>query len=184
MGRWAPPEVVIEAIGGGEAPADKLIRTIWPACFRLAASVLGDLSLAQDAAQESCVIVHQKITNLRSFEAFDTWLYRIVIREAARVRRRNRTQVADLYTRGFESSDTASMDVWAALKRLSPALREATVLFYFDDLKSEEIAVILNIPHATVRTRLARARECLRELLGDYSDTAPVARREVNQDVS
>lgn len=70
------------------------------------------------------------------------------------------------------AADTASIDIWRALAELPPALREVTVLFYFDDLKTEEIAGILSIPHATVRTRLARARERLRALLGDYSDTA------------
>ena len=49
-----------------------------------------------------------------------------------------------------------ALDVWRALSALSPELRDVTVLFYFDDLKSEEIAAILRIPHATVRTQ-ARA---------------------------
>jgi RNA polymerase sigma-70 factor (ECF subfamily) len=70
--------------------------------------------------------------------------------------------------------------VWRALAGLSPRLREVTVLFYFDDLKTEEIAGILGVPHATVRTRLARARDCLRSVLGD--DIEPHANaKEVKQ---
>ncbi len=63
-----------------------------------------------------------------------------------------------------------TVDVWRALAKLSPELRDVTVLFYFDDLRSNEIAGILRIPHPTVRTRLARARERLRGLLDNYVD--------------
>jgi DNA-directed RNA polymerase specialized sigma24 family protein len=50
-----------------------------------------------------------------------------------------------------------------------------TVLFYFDDLTTEEIAHTLGVAHATVRTRLLRARERLRAVLGDDYDCAPRA---------
>lgn len=181
---WAAPEVVADALRGDEPSVERLIAAIWPRCFRLAAAVLGDLQSAQDAAQEACVIVHQKVATLRNVEAFDSWVYRIVIRESARVRRRNHASVTEPFTRGFESDDTASLDVWRALGQLSPSLRDVTVLFYFDDLKSEEIAGILGVPHATVRTRLARARERLRDLLDDYAGAPLTGKPEVNRDAS
>lgn len=183
MGRWAPAEIVSAALRGDDAAAERLIGAVWPGCFRLAASVLGDRALAQDAAQEACVVVHRKIRTLRSAEAFDAWLYRIVMRESARVRRRNpaaREQPAELAAAGAE---TTAVDVWRALASLPPDLREVTVLFYFDDLKSEEIAAILRVRHPTVRTRLARARERLRGLLDDYRDEPAPARLEMKHHV-
>ena len=66
-----------------------LVVAIWPGCFRLAASVLGDRSLAEDAAQEACAIVYRKVRGLRNADAFDAWLYRIVMREAAKIRRKS-----------------------------------------------------------------------------------------------
>lgn len=159
--------------------AERLIAAIWPQCFSLAATVIGHLDLAQDAAQEACVIVHQKIAALRNAAAFDAWVYRIVIRESARVRRRNGQQLLEPYKCGFEGPDTAGIDVWRALAELPPALREVVVLFYFDDLKSEEIAGVLGLPHATVRTRLARARDRLRALLGDYGDSTTSEERKI-----
>ena len=167
MTRWAPPEVVTAAAGGDAAAVEQLVTMIWPACFRLAASLIGDTALAQDAAQEACVIVHRKIAGLRDAGAFDTWLYRIVARESSRVRRQH-TDVPLSYEEGFVRDTATSLDVWRALATLSPHLREVTVLFYFDDLKTEEIASILRVPHPTVRTRLMRAREHLRHTLGDY----------------
>ena len=181
MARWAPPETVSAALTGDEAAAEQLVAAIWPRCFRLAATVIGDASLAQDAAQEACVIVHRKVRSIRSAGAFDTWLYRIVMREAARVRRRHQDTGRFTFERLAASDDTIALDVWRALGSLSPDLRDVIVLFYFDDLKSDEIAGILRIAHATVRTRLARARERLRGLLDDYREEPLPAPLEVKQ---
>jgi RNA polymerase sigma-70 factor, ECF subfamily len=169
MGRWAPPELIAAAVGGDRAAVEPLLAAVWPACFRLAATLLGDRSLAQDAAQDACVIVHRKVRGLRSPDAFDAWLYRIVVRESSRVRRRRHAGETVSYADQFAADTTVALDVWRALATLSPELREVTVLFYFDDLTGEEIAAVLRVPHATVRTRLARARERLRGLLGDYA---------------
>jgi len=169
MGRWAPPEVVADALRGDEDAADRLVCAVWPRCSRLAASIIGDWSLAQDAAQEACVILHRKVRGLRSVAAFDSWMYRIVLREASRVRRSNAPfeQLAE-HCEGVDAA--VSLDVWRALATLPPKLRTVVVLFYFDALTSEEIAGILRVPHATVRTRLLRARDRLRGLLRDYDD--------------
>lgn len=173
MGRWAPPELVAAGMTGDEPAIERLVGEIWAPCFRLAAAVIGDWNLAQDAAQEACIIVFDKIATLRHAEAFDMWLYRIVIRESARARRRSAHNVATLYESGFGADPTVSIDVWRSLGGLPPGLRDVTVLFYFHDLKSEKISKILRVPHATVRTRLARARERLRVLLGDYGNEQP-----------
>lgn len=178
--RWAPQELIAAAAAADEGAVERLIIAVWPACFRLAASLIGDRALAQDAAQEACVILHRKISTLRSAAAFDMWLYRIVAREASRARKRSESVMSPLYEESAVFDCSTGIDVWRALAELPQALRETTVLFYFDDLKSEEIARILRVPHATVRTRLARAREHLRGLLGDY-DIEPHSAKGVAQ---
>ena len=181
MTRWASEELVGQAIRGEAGAAERLITAVWPACFRLAASLIGDRSFAQDAAQEACVILHRKITDVRNTQAFDAWLYRVVTREASRVRRRNMAPNTPAYERGFSLEPGVGIDVWRALADLPTEQREVTVLFYFDDLKTEDIASILGIPHATVRTRLARARERLRHILGDYDIEPRALTKEVTQ---
>lgn len=181
MTRWASSDLITGAMSGDEAAIERLIVAVWPASFRLAASLIGDRSLAEDAAQESCAIVHRKVAALRSPEAFDAWMYRIVAREASRIRRAYAGSNTLSYEHGFITDTTANLDVWRALAVLSQPLREVTVLFYFDDLKSEEIARILHVPHATVRTRLARARERLRVELGNYEFESRPVRGEVAQ---
>jgi RNA polymerase sigma-70 factor (ECF subfamily) len=169
MTRWAPPETISAAHRGDENAREALITAIWPACYRLAATVIGDAALAQDAAQEACAIVHRRIPGLRELAAFDAWLYRIVMREAAHVRRRN-PPVYEIPERAAAVEDTsAAIDVWSALGNLPPDQRDVLVLFYFDDLTTDEIAKILNVAHVTVRTRLLRARQRLRGILDDYN---------------
>jgi len=167
MARWAPPEAIASALTGDETAVDELIAAIWPVCFRLATMVTGDRGLAEDAAQETCVTVHRKVRSLRRVDAFDAWLYRIVMRESALVRRRS-GRVAEQRDQVATNDGTIALDVWRALGELSAELREVTVLFYFHDLTGEEIAAALRVSHGAVRMRLSRARERLRVLLGDY----------------
>lgn len=181
MTRWASSDLITGAMSGDEAAVERLITAIWPACFRLAASLIGDRSLAQDAAQESCAIVLRKIAGLRSPDAFDAWLYRIVTRESSRMRGRFESAGEPAFERGFTTDSTVGVDVWHALAELPPIFREVIVLFYFDDLKTEDIAQILRVPHATVRTRLARARDRLRAALGDYDFEPALVTNEVTQ---
>lgn len=143
--------------------------------------MIGDWSLAQDAAQEVCVVVHRKVRSVRNVAAFDAWLYRITLRESARLRRRYIAADRPLYKDCFEDDNATTLDVWRALADLSPDLRDVTVLFYFDDLKSDEIAAILGIAHATVRTRLVRARKRLRGILNNYGDESRPEPKEMEQ---
>jgi RNA polymerase sigma-70 factor (ECF subfamily) len=168
MAHWARPETIAAAQSGDENARASLVTAIWPGCFRLAASVVGDAVLAQDVAQEACAIVHGRIRSLRDVGAFDAWVYRIVMHEAARVRRRNPPSY-ELPDRPTTPDDgTAAIDVWRALAGLPADQRDVVVLFYFDDLSTEEIAKILRVAHVTVRTRLLRARERLRGILDNY----------------
>jgi RNA polymerase sigma-70 factor, ECF subfamily len=170
-------DLVRSAVRGEESAAERLIATIWPSCFRFAASLIGDRTLADDAAQEACIIVHYRIGTLRDVAAFDAWLYRVLIRESRRIAKRHADRAL---TPQLEvvPEDTIGIDVWHALSQLQPVLREVTVLYYIDDFKSHEIARILGVTHATVRTRLTRARERLRVLLHDYRTDDDVADRE------
>lgn len=167
MTHWAPPDVVASAQTGDPAAVERLIAEIWPRCFRLAASIVGDRWLAEDIAQDACAIVHRKYRSIRNPDAFDGWVYRIVLREALRTRRRSPIHSDEIPDTACAVLDQSHIDTWRALDALPAPMRAVVVLFYFDDLKTEEIASILGVAHSTVRTRLARAREQLRTMLGE-----------------
>lgn len=170
MGRFAPPDLVAAALHD-PAAVEPLIAAIWPHCYRVAAAVIGERRLAEDAAQEACVVVHRSLRRLRSPEAFDGWMYRVVVREAIRIGRRRRV-VEPAAAEALAADDPTSLDVWRALATLPPQLRAVVMLFYFDDLPGEAIARILGVSPVTVRTRLTRARAQLRGVLDDDVSTA------------
>ena len=168
-------ELVEAARTGGRDETDLLLRAVWPDAYRLARAILGDDQSAEDAAQEAGIIVYRTIGSLRSTAAFRTWFYRIVVHEAAQVkRRRARIEPAVADAPAAAGDHAAAIDVWRALSRLSHTLREVVVLRYFEDLSSSEIASVLGVPAGTVRFRLMTARQRLRPLLGD--DPEPVSR--------
>jgi RNA polymerase sigma factor (sigma-70 family) len=160
MARFASSDSIRAAIAGDRFAIERLIAEIWAPCYRLAVRAIGNRSLAQDAAQETCAIVY-------------AWLYRITMREASRMRRQLDIPATELVQTLDDREQ--STDVWAALNELRPELRDVVVLFYIDDLPGEDIARILRISHGAVRTRLSRARTLLRNLLDEqYSLTTPL----------
>ena len=68
------------------------------------------------------------------------------------------------------SEDDGAAELWDAVARLPEKLRTAVHLHYAEWYSTEEIAVLLDVPAATVRTRLRRARLKLKDLLGGHED--------------
>ncbi len=162
-------EFIEAARVGDPADIERLVITVWPEAFRLARSILGEQQAAEDAAQEACIILYRTIASLRSAAAFRVWFYRIVVREAAELKRRLSRGEPTRETSPTAPDQNASIDVWHALSALPKNLREVVVLRYFEDLSSREIASVLRIPDGTVRFRLMIARRRLRPLLVESS---------------
>jgi RNA polymerase sigma-70 factor, ECF subfamily len=141
--------------------------------FRLAVSLVGNATDAEDVLQETFIGAFK---GLRSFEgraSVRTWLTRILVTQAARWhrdRRRSRTQQMDesITTSGGGAGSDASMDVNAAMQRLSPEHRQVLALREFEQMSYEEIAEVLGVPRGTVESRLHRARSEMREKLKAY----------------
>lgn len=71
-----------------------------------------------------------------------------------------------------EEEGISPVELWAAVARLPEKLRTVVHLHYAEGYSTGELAAMLDIPAATVRTRLYRAREGLRKLLGGFDDEA------------
>ncbi|HEY1428142.1 MAG TPA: sigma-70 family RNA polymerase sigma factor, partial [Candidatus Tumulicola sp.] len=141
-------------------------------------TVLHDRALAEDAAQEACAIVYARVGTLRDSAAFKVWFYRIVVREASEVRRRAQRTIHLIEPVVSREVDRAveRLDVAAAMAKLSPVQRTATVLYFYAGLSGLEIAQVLGIPHGTVRFHLFQARKRLECLLRERSENASFER--------
>ncbi|MBM6860954.1 sigma-70 family RNA polymerase sigma factor, partial [Clostridium saudiense] len=92
-------------------------------------------------------------------------IIRILINECNDILRKNKRLVSfeEAVVEEKYSDKYENMDLTNAIASLNDDLRSITVLYYFEDMSTVEIAKMLEIPEGTVRSRLSRAREKLRE---------------------
>lgn len=162
------------ARAGGRDAFGLLADRMQPRLLGHARRLTGDAEAARDVVQEAWVEIVRGIGRLDDVAAFPAWAFRIVSRRCARwVRRRQRDRKLDA-AYAAEPIDTAMPDgeratdaarISHAIASLPPDQRAAIALFYLEDLSVAEIAVALDTPAGTVKTRLMHAREKLRRIL-------------------
>jgi RNA polymerase sigma-70 factor (ECF subfamily) len=155
-------------------PADleRLLRANARSMLRFADFVLHDRSAAEDAVQAAFMIAYQRRATLRDETAFVPWLRKIVLHECLRWRRRRWFQVLGLTDRVVApaASDPATqVDIARAVRGLSPKLRAVVYLHYYEDRTLGSVAVELNIPESTAKTRLYEALRRLQAILVGYA---------------
>jgi RNA polymerase sigma-70 factor (ECF subfamily) len=134
----------------------------------------GDAEDARDIVQRAFLNAWRRIDSFKGDSAFSTWMYRIAFNESVSFRREGGrlrqvepgAEPADDRRPGDRlDSDENRAKVQEALGRLDPDDRKIIILKELDERSYDEIAEILEIPKGTVRSRLFRAREALREEL-------------------
>lgn len=169
------PASTTEPVDPSGAPVplgiEAIVREHSGAMYRVAISVVHDHSLAEDVVQESVVKAWQALDTFRGEASVRTWLLRITHNTAISALRKRRDDVtapSELPERpGHGSVEESALlradrdEIWQALSRLDPVGRAIVVLREVDRMSYEEIAEVLDLPTATVRTRLFRARQQL-----------------------
>lgn len=135
--------------------------------YRLAFSYVKNADNALDIVQDS---IHKALSSsktLKSEGSMKAWFYRIVVNTSLDfLRKQKRIHLVDdqtLELHGSISEDAYhDIDLEKALEELPHAFRTVIVLRYFEDLKIEEIAEVMNENISTVKTRLYQALRKLR----------------------
>jgi RNA polymerase sigma-70 factor (ECF subfamily) len=187
-------ELAARAGRGDTAAFEALMRRHNRTMFRTARAILRDDAEAEDALQEAYLQAYHALPGFRAESRFSTWMVRIVANEALmRLRKETRRaqivpiQSADA-TPGLEeladpmndhhrpepSAERAEMRrlLERQIDALPDAYRTVFMLRAVEELPVEEVAAVLQIPEATVRTRFFRARSLLREALAQQIDLA------------
>jgi RNA polymerase sigma-70 factor (ECF subfamily) len=163
-------ELVAEAVAGSAAAGEELFARHWLSAWRLAFSVTGSATVADDVAQDAFERAFRGLAGFNGRSSFRTWLSRIVLNQAADVgRRQRRLEPLEAADRpAGEWSDEAAIrdrDVFDAVLALPLERRTIVVLRYWVRHSPPEIAEIVGIPLGTVHSRLARALAELRSRL-------------------
>ena len=135
--------------------------------YRLALSITGNPEDAAEVAAEAVCRAYERFPQLRDREKFQPWLLKITRNEAyALCRHRGRTvPLEELREEPAVPGPQVDDTLWRAIQRLPREQREAVVLFYYEDLTTEEISRVVGASPGAVRTRLSRARDNLRSIL-------------------
>lgn len=142
------------------------------AMFRAARALLDCDADAEDAVGEAVLRAWQSFGRLRDEKACKAWLLRITVNCAYEHRRRGArvTYLEDLDAVAGSAEDAHDDGLWDTVRSLPEEFRIVTVLYYYEDMTTAEIAKMLGIRAGTVRSRLARARDRLRALLEEGPD--------------
>lgn len=137
----------------------------------VAVRTCGDRELAADCLQEAFIAAYRKASSFRGESAVTTWLHRIVVNACLdRLRRAKPTIALPEYDLADHHDDHAHtelrLDIREALDRLPEAQRSALILVDMHGLSIAETAAVLDVPEGTVKSRCARGRAALAELLG------------------
>jgi RNA polymerase sigma-70 factor, ECF subfamily len=174
--RWYRPEgrdeatLIRQARNGSADAVETLVRRHWDGAHRTAFLIVQDAGAAEDIAQEAMLAAVRAIDGFDRRRPFRPWLHRIVVNRSLdwlRARQR-RAEVSGELAAGAEApahTEAMSGDLMAALRALDPEQRALVVLRHVLGYRSSELARMLDLPPATVRTRLARALHRLRSLL-------------------
>ena len=142
------------------ARVTEMTKTLYGICC----AQLHQRSDYEDAVQECLRIAWQNIGRLRDEKYLKTWIIRILINECHRIQRRYKREIPAITIPLAVTSD-ADSGLRDALHRLEPKLRLPIVLHYVENYSVIDIARMLRLPPGTIKTRMARARNMMKDFL-------------------
>ena len=168
------------------APLEQLLRDNYSMMRAVCWRILSNESDADDATQNAMMAIVKNFSSFDERSAFSTWAYRIATNAALdELRRRRRrpltllkqddgetTDIADQRSEDQFSHIDAHDELCSALALIPEEYRVALVLRDVADLDYEEISHILDVPIGTVRSRIARGRGRLAEILGNQNPSS------------
>lgn len=188
--------LLIERAKSGEVAAfEMLVVKYRRRIERLIGRIVRDVDLVEDVAQETFIRAYRALPQFRGESAFYTWLYRIAVNTAkktvsdlardpviteASLAQRNEDDETSRVDQELTDGETPeavlatreiARTVNAAMEALPEDLRQAIVLRELEGLSYDEIAIVMNCPIGTVRSRIFRAREAIAAKLRPLLDT-------------
>ncbi len=148
-----------------EKTVERLLLANYNQYFRLARSYVHNDDDAGDIVQNAAYKAIKNSGSLKQEAYAATWLYRIVINEIFTFLRQRKTEPFDLAEQAQTEDAYEDVDLKRALASLPDEDRMIVELKYFEDLKLEEIAAILELNVSTVKSRLYRCLKKLRLML-------------------
>jgi RNA polymerase sigma-70 factor (ECF subfamily) len=169
-----------------------MVSRYWDRIYGMVHQLLRNQQDAEEVTQDAFIRAHRGLVNFRGDAAFSTWLYQIAT-NLARNRywywwRRKRDKTVSFDQPVSDDNSTPLSEVFATemetpgditvtqelvdhiavgMEKISAKHREILILRNIKNMAYEEIAEVLGISVGTVKSRIARARESLRDVIGE-----------------
>jgi RNA polymerase sigma-70 factor, ECF subfamily len=175
-------ELIVSAVAGGTEGFEELVRRYQRPIISYVYRMLGDHESALDVTQEVFIKVYNSLNKYSSEYKFSTWLYRIAHNAAIDHMRRNSINAMSIEAENPDGTYQIQIEsrrpspeqdherrewrheIDAVVKCLPPAYRDLILLRHSRDLSYDEIAEVTGLPLGTVKNRLFRAREMMRQI--------------------
>lgn len=179
-------KLIARATSGDPAAFNSLMQQHEGRMYAVALRMCANREDAQDCLQEAMLRVYRAISGFKGESSFSTWVYRITMNtcldELRKRKNRQTTSLDNLLDMGWSPSDDTNVPekhairgeskrmLHAAIENLPEDMRSAIVLRDIEGLSYEEIAKALDINIGTIKSRISRGREKLREKLKENSE--------------
>ncbi len=175
-------ELITGALGGRSDGFEELVRRYQRPITSYVFRMLGDYESSLDVTQEVFIKVYNSLTKYSSEYKFSTWLYRIAHNAAIDHMRRNSICTQSIEAENADGSYQIQIEsrrpspekdhelsewrseIDSVVRCLPPAYRDLILLRHSRDLSYDEIAEVTGLPLGTVKNRLFRAREMMRDI--------------------
>lgn len=168
--------------GREESALEELFRASRPRFVGLAYTILRNKEDAEDAVQNAFLSAYRHSHDFKGRSAFKTWFTRIVLNAALMIRRTRKTSRMDFLPESSTTDDTPWTETVPAsrpdpemayaeqetfqqldilLGKMTPVLRQAFTMTYYDEMSGREASAVLGITSTTFKSRLFRARQHL-----------------------
>ena len=174
-----------QVIKGDQEAFGEIVEIYKNSIFQLCFRMLGNRHEAEDIAQEAFIRAYVNINSFNQDLKFSTWLFRIATNLCIdRMRKKKPDHYLDAEVKGTEGltmysqipsntrlpeEELESLELHETVQKeilkLPDKYRSAIVLKYMEELSLNEISEILDLPLGTVKTRIHRGREALRQQL-------------------
>jgi len=145
--------------------SETVIRTYENTLYRAVLAILGDPQEAEDVVQDTFLRLWEKAPIFESPAHERAWLLKVAVNGCkSRLRAPWRRRTAPLLD-SYPAADPEEQALMEVIQSLPPKDRTVLHLYYYEGYQTAEIAAMTGWREGTVRSRLARARDRLRELL-------------------
>jgi len=190
IGEASDRELVATAIDGLEGGFEELVRRYQRPIAAYVYRMVGDYEAALDLTQEIFMKVYGSLARYRSEFKFSTWIYKIAHNAAVDHLRRSTSREqsivkgpeGDQFELPIESGKLSPeleserkerrLEIESVVRALPAAYRELIILRHSQDLTYEEIVEVTGLPLGTVKNRLFRAREMMRQVFVERGITS------------